>query len=188
VKVLEFSFAASQQSSQSSSSSQEVLTASQKKRLYRNQEGVYLKPFEHVIRSVFSPGNAAFVDGLLDDEELAVIDKFKSAPLPARKLYVRIFERKWAWHDPADVEYLEIDEDLNEHFEELAERGLFQKGNMVFNAFSSFLMDKKIRDLFLLSKSLFVKFYDITFYIFFCVFFFLLMLNYVHNFFFSFLF
>lgn len=72
---------------------------------YRNDKGLYLFNFEHIIKVVRSePDNLL----LFNDFDNDVIKTWNQLSLQAQKLYVRLFQRKLKWNRLSKIEYKEI--------------------------------------------------------------------------------
>ncbi|CAG0919980.1 unnamed protein product [Notodromas monacha] len=106
---------------------------------FRHEVGIYLRPFQEVLNTVFSEENASSHSDLFADDELTIIENFRMAKLSSRKLFVRLFERKWTWHNPVDVKYADIADDLLPVFEDLALRKLILTGPSHDGTFESLL-------------------------------------------------
>ncbi len=89
----------------------------------------YVVNFEHVLRCVVDETDDR---ELLEEGEVDVVEAFRRLPLDARKLYVRLFQRKLAWLQRAQLEYEEV-ADTEAALDDLVQAGLITDGDGNFN-------------------------------------------------------
>jgi len=93
-----------------------------RKRLNPDYIPYYVTNFEYVIGCVI---DCTQDKNLFNDDELDVIDKYRALSLEARKLYVRLFNRKHAWISEDKIRYDEIP-DVQKTAKELIQNKLVQ--------------------------------------------------------------
>ncbi len=84
----------------------------------------YVVNFEHVVRCVVDETDDR---ELLDETEIRVVEAFRALSLDARKLYVRLFQRKLAWLQRQQVQYEEVGV-LDKALEDLVKHGFLISG------------------------------------------------------------
>ncbi|CAG2059182.1 unnamed protein product [Timema podura] len=66
------------------------------------------------------------------NEEIKVIKSFCDHSTLSKKLYIRMFTRKFTWHRVSDIKYEEIGQDMSEVFHELEFRDYVSSGEQVW--------------------------------------------------------
>ena len=86
---------------------------------YRNVNGMYLDNFLQILDAVVNnPSDYK----LFNEEDRSIVENFYSLSLAAKKLYVRLFQRKLNWKRVDKIEYGDVSdkEDIIQYIEELA--------------------------------------------------------------------
>ncbi|CAH1253075.1 FAN1 [Branchiostoma lanceolatum] len=83
----------------------------------------YLQNFNTVLTSVFENEDDR---SLFNEEDMKYIETFNRMDEAAQKLYVRLFQRKLAWHRQGKLQYPEIAEDLGPVCQVLVREGYLQ--------------------------------------------------------------
>ncbi|CAL4136772.1 unnamed protein product, partial [Meganyctiphanes norvegica] len=85
---------------------------------YRDKMGYYLENFLRILDTVMSNTQDVM---LFNEDDLSKINTFQGLSLQARKLYVRLFQRKIKWNRIKKIEYKEIcdNEDMEMYINEL---------------------------------------------------------------------
>lgn len=104
-------------SSSQSSSSQPVPSADSSSRQFLPY---YLQNFEDILSVVSSDDHHLH---LFDDNDLNLIHNFNGLSFQAKCLYVRLFQRKWAWRPVTKISYPKIAESMEGYLEELNSKG-----------------------------------------------------------------
>lgn len=95
--------------------------------MYRQFNGYYLENFLTILDTVLGQPEDK---KLLNTDDLATINTFLNLSLPARKLYVRLFQRKLKWNRVCKIDYQQIcDQEDNElYVNELTYADLLHRG------------------------------------------------------------
>lgn len=93
-----------------------------------SHEPYYVINFEHIVRCVIDHSDDR---RLFNESDMAVVGSYRDMCLDARKLYVRMFDRKIGWKMRKDVlKYKEI-HDGDAALKDLLAKGLFRDGEYV---------------------------------------------------------
>ena len=84
----------------------------------------YLLNFEVILRGVIDETDDV---ELLNQDELAIVEKFRQLDINSRKLYVRLFQRKHAWIMKKSIQYEEI-QSLEGCLQNLSDQNLIKSG------------------------------------------------------------
>ncbi|KAK7073069.1 Fanconi-associated nuclease 1 [Halocaridina rubra] len=108
-------------SSQSSAGARDVDPPFEKydKAIFRGHKGYYLENFLMILETVMNEPSDL---NLFNDEDLSVVNTFNELSLQAKKLYVRLFQRKVKWNKVSKIEYRDIcdQEDTSLYVNELS--------------------------------------------------------------------
>lgn len=102
-----------------------VAASPQKNDMTRYVVPYYLANFNHILQMVMAhPDDVA----LFNEEELKIVQNFEDLSLDGKKLYVRIFGRKFAWITRDNLRYDEEIPDIDEALEQMCNAKLLVTG------------------------------------------------------------